>query len=696
MNYFRKLLLSGMTAFCLLLQFTFSDVYAGPPYDKSGFSGDRIYPPPPKPDSFRSAPPVDMRGREGDRRYEDPEAGYSSYNVEGEIIYIDNSSRSMSIKVTKAIGGTCYRECEFRMDERTFFVQKNDIISPTAVGSGSKIRLKYIQKNRVRYPRTIVVLELKTPVAEAVVPGVREKQLSGAPPALVISNIGLGEQSADGVLEAEEKGSIRVGVKNTGRGAAYDTILRLELMGQATKDILFNEKTVIGTLQPQEEKKFELPIEASSNIRGSEIQIKAIVVEPNGFDSKPVILVFRTKEFSSPNLQVTRIDIADEDGRKSINKGKEITVTLTIHNEGSGAAKKVYAAIETEQEGIKLFSNNKAQLGTMPPGEYKKASFRFAVTQRYGGDKELPIRFLLKEKRDRFSVRPDIRLALGEEAPDIMTVKVEAASQNKVKPDHLPDVNLIPAVADSQKAFGENDVAVVIGIEKYQNLPSSEFSYNDSRAVRGYLRALGFAERNIEFMTDERATLSGMVKSLENWLPNRTIQKSRVFIYYSGHGSPDPTTGEPYLMPHDGDPNYLTATAYPLKRFYDSLSKLNAEEVIVVIDSCFSGAGGRSVLAKGARPAIVKVQDPLMASGKVALVLSTEGPQISTTLSEKEHGLFTYYFLKAIKDGGKNLSDIYRTIRPLVEDEARRRNVLQTPILKPSSEEIAGRFILKK
>ncbi|MBF0328267.1 MAG: caspase family protein [Nitrospirae bacterium] len=690
MHPFRKLLLSAAIAFCLLLQLPFHDANAGPPYDKSG----SFYPP--RPDSFKGAPPVDLRGRESDRRYEDPEAGYSAFTVEGEVIYIDSPSRSMSIKVTKAIGGSCYRECVFRMDQRTFFVHNNDIISPAKVGNGSKVRLKYVQKEKLRFPRTIVVSELKNPATEAVEATAKDRQLSGAPPDLAINNIGLGEHSADGVLEAEEKGSIIIGVKNSGRGSAYNSFIKLELVGQPTKDILFNEKTLVGTIQPQEEKKFELPIEASSGVRSAEIQIKASVIEPNGFDSKPVILAFRTKELASPNLQVTRIDITDADGRKTINKGKEITVILTVHNEGSGSAKKVYAAMEAEHEGIKLFSGSKVQLGSISPGEYKKASFRFAVTQRYSGDKELPIRFALKERRDKFSVRPDIRLALGEEAPDIMTVKVEASSQPKVKSDDLSDVNLIPSVADSQKAFGENDVAVVIGIEKYQNLPASEFSYNDSRAVRGYLRALGFAERNIEFMTDERATLSGMVKSLENWLPNRTLQKSRVFVYYSGHGSPDPTTGEPYLMPHDGDPNYLTATAYPLKRFYESLSKLAANEVIVVIDSCFSGAGVRSVLAKGARPAIVKVQDPLMASGKVALILSTDGPQISTTLAEKEHGLFTYYFLKAIKDGKKDLSDIYITIRPLVEDEARRRNVLQTPMLKPSSEEIAGRFILRK
>ena len=48
---------------------------------------------------------------------------------------------------------------------------------------------------------------------------------------------------------------------------------------------------------------------------------------------------------------------------------------------------------------------------------------------------------------------------------------------------------------------------------------------------------------------------------------------------------------------------------------------LKAKEVIVAMDACFSGAGGRSVLAKGARPLVMQV-DPARPATKASKVPS--------------------------------------------------------------------------
>lgn len=252
-----------------------------------------------------------------------------------------------------------------------------------------------------------------------------------------------------------------------------------------------------------------------------------------------------------------------------------------------------------------------------------------------------------------------------------------------------------PVFHISERIVGDHDLAVIIGIEGYQSLPKSDYSYDDARLVRDYTRALGFRERNIEFITDEKATLSGIVKTVDVWLKNKTKPQSRVFVYYSGHGAPDPTTGEAYLVPYDGDPNYLAVTGYPLKRLYETLARLPAAEVTIVLDACFSGAGGRSVLAKGARP-LVLTAAPVSLPKNVAVLSATQGSQISTSSPDKGHGVFTYHFLKAIKDGKKTVAEIYETIAPQVEDEAKQLNVQQRPALSPNPESVRGRFNLRK
>ena len=139
----------------------------------------------------------------------------------------------------------------------------------------------------------------------------------------------------------------------------------------------------------------------------------------------------------------------------------------------------------------------------------------------------------------------------------------------------------------------------------------------------------------------------------------------------------------------------MNVTGYPLKRLYDNLGKLQVAEVTVVLDACFSGAGGRSVLAQGARPLVMMTTSTVLPSN-IAVLSATQGSQISTSSPEKGHGVFTYYFLKALKDGKKDIAEIYSYIKPLVEDEAKQLNVQQSPSISPDVEKIKGRFGLRK
>lgn len=516
-----------------------------------------------------------------------------------------------------------------------------------------------------------------------------------APPELKIASIKLIEPSGNGILEAGEKGRLLILLRNASKGTALGVRLTFEA-GKALKGLRLNEKVYIGQINPNEEKTVEVDISGLDDIESADLNLKAKLIETSGFDSQPVIIAFKTKALVPPLLQVAKVDIEDTDGRRVITKGKEAKVTLMVQNAGQGASRDVVVTLRPDDAEIRMFGDSTFKIGMLLPGESKKAVFSVAVTSRYNGPKELPLHVIVKEGRERFSVKPDIKFALNEEAPDVRVVKVEARALPTAKVEDIDDINTPPAFSQEQKIMGDQDVAIVIGVERYRKLPKAEFAYNDAKAVKGYLKAMGFSERNIKFLVDEEATLSGINSSVGTWLPNRIKKESRVFIYYSGHGSPDPATGEAYLMPHDGDPNYLADTGYSLKKLYDSLAKLDAAEVAVVLDSCFSGTGGRSVIAKGARPMVVFVDEGVLASKNLAILSSTQGAQISTSYAEKEHGLFTYYFLKAVKEGKKDIGEIYSYIKPLVEDEARAQNVEQSPSLKPGPEEVKARFGLRR
>ena len=282
-----------------------------------------------------------------------------------------------------------------------------------------------------------------------------------------------------------------------------------------------------------------------------------------------------------------------------------------------------------------------------------------------------------------------------EDIATIVQEAVEKAGRKEARPSVAGSSDIDrPQWTPAERIMGDKDLAVVIGIEGYQSLPKSDYSYDDAMLVKDYLKALGFKERNIEFLADERATKSSIEKTVEVWLRNKMQPDSRIVIYYSGHGSPDPVTGEAYLVPYDGDPNYLSVTGYPLKRLYEKVGALPVKETVIVLDACFSGAGGRSVLAKGTRPLVISALEAPGYANMVVLT-ATQGAQISTSSPEKGHGIFTYYFLKALREGKKSIADIYEYMKPRVEDDAKTLNVQQSPSVSPDVKTLRGRFILR-
>lgn len=229
--------------------------------------------------------------------------------------------------------------------------------------------------------------------------------------------------------------------------------------------------------------------------------------------------------------------------------------------------------------------------------------------------------------------------------------------------------------------------ALVIGIEKYSEVPEARFAERDAAAMREHLRAMGVPDRNIVFLAGPAASKAGLAKNLETWLPRNVNERSTVFFYYSGHGAPDTRTGQSYLVPWDGDPRFLDDTAYPVKRLYEKLGALKVRRVVAALDACFSGAGGRSVLPKGARPLVLKTDAGTEAPDGLTVFSAAAADEISGADENQGHGLFTYHFLKGLAgeaaggDGRVSAQGLYEYLSPRVRDAARRENRDQSPAL---------------
>lgn len=232
----------------------------------------------------------------------------------------------------------------------------------------------------------------------------------------------------------------------------------------------------------------------------------------------------------------------------------------------------------------------------------------------------------------------------------------------------------------------EKTIALVWANEDYKNVSKVSGALNDGGTFAEYCRrTLGIPESQVIEMTNltyaEMLTsmrrLSGMVNALGGEVD--------VIFYYAGHGLPDEATKDAYLMPVDGD-GMTTAVTYQLKKLYADLAGTRADNVMVFIDACFSGASREGGMLAEARGVALKPRaaDP---EGSMFVLSAASGQETALPYREKNHGMFTYFLLKKLQQTKGNVT--LKELSDYVVDAVKKNSLainkkLQTPMVRLS------------
>lgn len=237
------------------------------------------------------------------------------------------------------------------------------------------------------------------------------------------------------------------------------------------------------------------------------------------------------------------------------------------------------------------------------------------------------------------------------------------------------------------------DLAVVIGVEHYRRgVGDATGAARDARLFAAYAeRTLGVPRDRIRLLVDEQATRSSVDGLLDEWLVKNASKDGIVYVYFAGHGTPDPQRGA-YLLPWDGDPKYVKSSALSVARVTARLESLKARHVVVMLDACFTGAasrGARTTTGAGTRPIVVtsvRVDAPQLT------LFTAAGPGEITGAGPSGHGLFTYHLLRGLGgaadddgNGKVTLAELGAFVQRGVRDGARLENREQTPQLVGTS-----------
>ena len=212
------------------------------------------------------------------------------------------------------------------------------------------------------------------------------------------------------------------------------------------------------------------------------------------------------------------------------------------------------------------------------------------------------------------------------------------------------DMNIPSRVQNNTNTF-----AVIISNENYGHMADVPFSINDGTSFAAYCRlVLGVPEANINFYKNASY---GQMKSAIAFL--RDIDDAyngdiNVIFYYSGHGAPDDASKEAFLIPVDAY-KPVKDVCLPTDELYAALGRLKAKSVKVFLDACFSGATrDNGMIAQARAVAVVPKKSPL--SGNTVVISASSDNQTSWQYNDQQHGLFTYYLLKKLKESKGDVS----------------------------------------
>lgn len=131
----------------------------------------------------------------------------------------------------------------------------------------------------------------------------------------------------------------------------------------------------------------------------------------------------------------------------------------------------------------------------------------------------------------------------------------------------------------------------------------------------------------------------------------------------------------------------MLETGYSLKQFYNQLGDMPSSGVIVFMDACFSGSKRGDGMLASARGVAIKAK-PHEPQGKMMVFSAAQGDVTAYPLKDKNHGLFTYYLLKKLKDTKGNVT--MGELSNYISDQVGKKSIVsngksQTPTVTTSS-----------
>ena len=269
------------------------------------------------------------------------------------------------------------------------------------------------------------------------------------------------------------------------------------------------------------------------------------------------------------------------------------------------------------------------------------------------------------DKRNR---KVDLIVSLvGEAAAE----KIEASAQSR------QSSNLRPGNVN----FGQF-YALIIGNANYKAYPGLKTPINDAKSVELILRERYGFKTTLLINANRHAIMSAL-----NEMKKNLTEQDNLLVYYAGHGEIDKSNQNAYWLPTDAEvgnsANWISSA-----NITEFLSIVPARHVIVVADSCYSGAmtgSGVARLPDGMEESKREKWLKVMTSRKARTVLTSGGVQPVMDAGGGDHSIFADAFLKVLRSNKQIVEDytLYRDVSLAMRPASAKVGFQQTPQYAP-------------
>ncbi len=208
--------------------------------------------------------------------------------------------------------------------------------------------------------------------------------------------------------------------------------------------------------------------------------------------------------------------------------------------------------------------------------------------------------------------------------------------------------------------------ALVIGNNNYQSLPKLDTAVNDALRVSEVLR--DFYNFNVQTLIN--ATRADIVVALDH-LRTKLKKEDNLLIYYGGHGILDVSAERGYWLPVDATTDTQVSWVSNAT-ITDTIKAMEANHVMLVVDSCYSGTLTRSIGSTLQSPSYYQK----MISKRARVALTSGGLEPVMDGGGGGHSVFAKAFIDALlsNQGLMDGSELFQKVRrPVV------LNASQTP-----------------